>query len=298
MRFKFILCLLLLFAFAMDKTNAQDHKPNLVTWQQIADLPVPAADHVIKYGTDSLQFGELRLPEGKGDFPVVVVVHGGCWLNAYNLEYMSHLSEELTKAGYATWNIEFRRVGDAGGAWPGTFQDVALATDYVRELAKQYPLNAKKVAVVGHSAGGNLALWLAARHQLPKSSPLYTKKPLKLKGVVSLAGITDLAAYSQQEGSCNAAVPQLMGGLPAEFPERYAQASPIQMLPLQVPSRLVQGSLDPIVPVAQAEGFAQKAKATGDDAQIVLLPNAGHFDIVAPFSLAWPRVLQAVQEVL
>lgn len=240
------LILMALLAFAA--TAVAQQKPNLVTWQQIAEMPVPAADHIIKYGPDALQFGELRLPEGKGEFPVVVVVHGGCWLNEYNLEYMSHLSEELTKAGYATWNIEFRRVGDVGGGWPGTFQDVALATDYVRELAKSYPIDAKRVAVIGHSAGGHLALWLAARHHLPKSSSLYAKKPLKLKGVISLAGIADLETYSQQEGSCNAAVPQLMGGSPTDFPERYAQASPQQMLPLQVPSRLVQGKRDPIVP--------------------------------------------------
>ncbi|WP_237151201.1 alpha/beta hydrolase family protein [Pontibacter actiniarum] len=290
------LILMALLAFAA--TAVAQQKPNLVTWQQIAEMPVPAADHIIKYGPDALQFGELRLPEGKGEFPVVVVVHGGCWLNEYNLEYMSHLSEELTKAGYATWNIEFRRVGDVGGGWPGTFQDVALATDYVRELAKSYPIDAKRVAVIGHSAGGHLALWLAARHHLPKSSSLYAKKPLKLKGVISLAGIADLETYSQQEGSCNAAVPQLMGGSPTDFPERYAQASPQQMLPLQVPSRLVQGKRDPIVPVAQAENFAQKAKAAGDNAQVVLLPDAGHFDLVAPSSPAWPQVLKAVQELL
>ncbi|GAB3818443.1 hypothetical protein GCM10028895_15720 [Pontibacter rugosus] len=197
---RFILCFILATPLAMSQTNAQQQQPTLITWQQIAETPVPAADHVIKYGSDSLQFGELRLPEGKGNFPVVVVVHGGCWLNQYNLQYMSHLSDALTKAGYATWNIEFRRVGDAYGAWPGTFQDVAMATDHVRELAKRYPLDAKKVVVIGHSAGGHLALWLAARHRLPKSSPLYVKNPLKLKGVVSLAGITDLATYSQQEG--------------------------------------------------------------------------------------------------
>ncbi|WP_229801997.1 alpha/beta hydrolase family protein [Pontibacter akesuensis] len=298
MRYKAILCLLLPFAFAMNKTNAQEQKLSLVTWQQIAEMPVPAADHTIQYGPDSLQFGELRLPEGKGDFPVVVVVHGGCWLNAYNLQYMSHLSEELSKAGFATWNIEFRRVGDAGGAWPGTLQDVALATDYVRELAKTYPVDAKKVAVIGHSAGGHLALWLAARHQLPKSSPLYVKKPLKLKGVVSLAGITDLATYSAQEGSCNAAVEQLIGGAPAAFPERYAQASPLQMLPLRVPSILVQGEQDPIVPVTQATNFEQQAKTAGDNTSSILLPDAGHFDLVVPASPAWPAVLQAVQDIL
>lgn len=292
--FTFILCLLI-----SSKLVAQQvQKPKLVTWQEIAAMPLPAADHIIKYGPDSLQYGELRLPEGEGPFPVVVVVHGGCWLSAYNLHYMSHVSEELTKAGYATWNIEFRRVGDAGGGYPGTFLDVAKGTDYVRELAKQYPVDAKKVVVMGHSAGGHLALWLAARKNLSRKSELYTKKPLKLKGVVSLAGIPDLAAYSQEKGSCNAAVPQLMGGLPAELATKYADASPIQLLPLRVPQRLVQGALDPIVPVSQSQQYTQSAQNLDDDARMVLVPEAGHFDLVAPHTAAWAAVLAALKSLL
>ncbi|WP_299754673.1 alpha/beta fold hydrolase [uncultured Pontibacter sp.] len=295
MRFSLVL---LLFFCVIKHTTAQDSSPQLISWQQIAAMPIPPANHKISYGPDSLQYGELRLPEGKGKFPVVVVVHGGCWLSAYNLQYMSHLSQELTQQGYATWNIEFRRVGDPGGAWPGSLQDVALATDYVRELAKNYPLDTKKVAVIGHSAGGHLALWLAARKQLPKSSPLYTRKPLKLKGVVALAGIPDLVQYSSEKGSCNAAVSQLMGGTPAQLPALYAQASPQQMLPLQVPSRLIQGALDPIVPVSQAQNFVDKNKTAGSDSQLILLPQAGHFDLVVPSSPVWPQVLEAVKSIL
>lgn len=277
---------------------AQEQPPKLVTWQEIAALPVPPADKVISYGTDSLQFGELRLPQGEGKFPVVVVVHGGCWLSAYDRQYMAHLSEKLTQAGYATWNLEFRRVGDVGGGWPGTFLDVAKGTDYVRELAKTYPLDTKRVVVMGHSAGGHLALWLAARRNLPKSSPLYTKKPLKLKGVVSLAGIPDLESYSLQKGSCNEAVPQLLGGMPEEQPARYTDASPTTLLPLRVPSRLIQGALDPIVPVAQSQQFTEQAKAKGDDAALILLEQAGHFDLVAPHSPAYEQVERAVQDLL
>ena len=291
--------LLLLLHFSLSvPLCAQQQKPKLVSWQQITAMPLPAPDYRLQYGPDSLQFGELRLPAGKGPFPVVVVIHGGCWLSEYNLQYMSHVSEALTEAGYATWNVEFRRVGDAGGGWPGTFLDVARGTDYVRELAKKYPLNPKKVVVLGHSAGGHLALWLAARRKLPRKSPLYTRKPLRLKGVVTLAGIPDLAAYSAEKGSCNAAVPQLMGGMPAVVPERYAEASPAQLLPLRVPQRLVQGDLDPIVPVAQGRQYAAAATAKGDDAQVLLIPNIGHFDLAAPQSPAWPTILQAVQSLL
>ncbi len=275
---------------------AQAHKPKLISWQEVADLPLPPADVILHYGLDALQFGELRLPQGKGPFPVVVVVHGGCWLAEYDRNYMAHLSKALTDAGYATWNLEFRRVGDVGGGWPGTFLDVAQGADYVRQLAKTHPVNAKKVVVIGHSAGGHLGLWLAARHNLAKSSPLYIKKPLQLKGVVSLAGITDLETYSQQAGSCNKAVPELMGGMPATQAARYADASPIGLLPLKVPTRLIQGERDPIVPVAQSSSFAEKAKAKGDDAALILLKDAGHFDLVAPQSPVQQRVLETVHE--
>lgn len=292
---------LLLLTFTFLNTTplfAQEQEPKLVTWQEIAALPVPPADKTIAYGPDSLQFGELRLPQGNGRFPVVVVVHGGCWLSAYDRQYMAHLSERLTQAGYATWNLEFRRVGDAGGGWPGTFLDVARGTDYLRELAKTYPLDPKNVVVIGHSAGGHLALWLAARHNLPQNSPLYTKKPLMLRGVVSLAGIPDLASYSQQEGSCNAAVPELMGGMPKEQAARYAEASPTALLPLRIPARLLQGALDPIVPVSQSQNFAAQAIAKGDDAALILIEQAGHFDLVAPHSPVFQKVVHTVQELI
>ncbi|MFD2247490.1 alpha/beta hydrolase family protein [Pontibacter ruber] len=295
---RFILCTLLFCLLLSSTLFAQEQKPKLITWQDIAALPAPVAGSRIAYGSDSLQFGELRLPEGKGPFPVVVVVHGGCWLSQYDLQYMSQLSAALTQAGYATWNLEFRRVGDVGGGWPGTFLDVAKGTDFVRELAKKYPLDRKQVAVIGHSAGGHLALWLAGRKNLPRKSELYTRKPLKLKGVVSLAGIADLEQYAADKGSCNAAVPKLMGGMPADVPARYAQAAPIQLLPLRVPQRLVQGMLDPIVPVSQATAYVTLAKSKGDAAETMLLPNAGHFDVVAPQSPVWGKILEAVQAVL
>ena len=277
---------------------AYAQKARLVTWQDLVRLPAPAAGQRIPYGPDSLQSGELRLPEGPGPFPVVVLIHGGCWLSEYNAAYMTHISAALTKAGYATWNLEFRRVGNLGGGWPGTFLDVAQGTDYVRELAKTYPLLPKRVVVLGHSAGGHLALWLAARHKLPRTSPLRSKNPLKLKGVVALAGIPDLAAYSADPGSCNSVVAQLLGGQPAEVPERYAAGSPSQLLPLRVPVRLVQGAQDPIVPVSQAQSFAALAQAKGDDARVLLLPNIGHFDLVHPNSPAWPTIEQTVKDLL
>lgn len=295
---KYLLIFLLLCLSSVGRLQAQTPDPKLISWQDLQKLSKPKSGQLISYGQDSLQFGELRVPEGKGPFPVVVVIHGGCWLNQFNYQYMNHLSAALTKAGYATWNIEFRRVGDVGGGWPGTFLDVAKGIDHVRNLAKRYPIDRKQVVVLGHSAGGHLALWASTRQKLHRKSPLYLRSPLKLKGVVSLAGITDLVKYSQGKGSCNSAVEKLMGGLPAQVPARYADASPSGRLPLNVPVRLLQGELDPIVPVSQAK--TQEAYKSHKSYQVktVLLPNAGHFDLVAPSSLVWPQIEKAVQDVL
>jgi acetyl esterase/lipase len=267
-------------------------------WQDVASMPVPPADHRIRYGSDPLQFGDLRLPPGPGPHPVVVMIHGGCWLSDYDLEHVGNLSAALARAGFATWTLEYRRVGNDGGGWPGTFQDVALGTDYVRTLAQKYPLDSKRVVLMGHSAGGQLALWLAARKRLPEGSPLRSAEPLEVRGVVSLAGIADLRAYAAGKGGCNSAAPQLMGGGPEQVPERYAQVSPIELLPLGVPVRLVHGSLDAIVPLEQSRAYEARAKAAGDDAQLWTQEGVGHFDLVSPRAPSWPEVERAVESLL
>ena len=157
----------------------------------VLNLPVNAPDLRSAYGLDSLQFGELRLPEGKGLHPVVVIIHGGCWLNAYDLHLMAPMATALTQAGYATWNLEYRRVGDEGGGWPGTFLDIAAGLNHLKQLASAYDLDLSRIVVIGHSAGGHLALWLAGQHQLPGDSEIFTRNLVPISGVVSLAGITD-----------------------------------------------------------------------------------------------------------
>ena len=152
-------------------------------------LPRPEPTARLAYGPQLLQFGELRVPDGDGPHPVAVVIHGGCWLAEYDLGYMSALADGLTRDGVATWSIEYRRVGDDGGGWPGTFLDVAAAADSLVYLARDYDLDLDRVVAVGHSAGGHLALWLAARHRLQSDDPLRGRSPLRLSGVVALAGI-------------------------------------------------------------------------------------------------------------
>lgn len=261
---------------------------SLVQWGEFAGRPQPAADARERYGPDSLQVGELRLPAGPGPHPVALVLHGGCWRNQYAVDYVRPLAAALARAGVATWAVEFRRLGDPGGGWPGTFDDVAAAARHLRVLAERHPLDLSRTVYVGHSAGGQLALWLAAERPAGVPAP---------RGVVSLAGITDLRAYAGPRG-CSSAVVPLLGGEPAAVPGRWAAASPVERVPLGVPSRLVQGARDPIVPVAQAHGFAERARAAGDDARVVLLDDAGHFDVVAPWSPAWPAVERTVLELV
>jgi acetyl esterase/lipase len=245
------------------------------------------ADHRISYGPNEFQFGELRLPKGAGPHPVAIVIHGGCWMSEYGLSYMGHLGDALAEAGVATWSVEYRRVGNRGGGWPGTFEDVSRAADHLRKIAKNYHLDLDRVIAVGHSAGGHLALWLAARKTLPKDSRLYSSDPLPLRGVVSLAGITDLRRAGT---ACDANVPQLMGGSATDKAAIYDQASPIELLPLGVPSAIVQGDSDPIIPLEMAKEYAEAAKKKGDDAKLVVIEKAGHFEIVDPKSFAWETV--------
>jgi acetyl esterase/lipase len=265
-------------------------RPGTVTWEQISGRAASPADHRIHYREDALTFGDLRLPRGAGPHPVAVVIHGGCWQSEYDLKYMSHLSAALSQAGIATWTLEYRRIGHDGGGWTGTFEDVARGTDYVRTLAQKFPLDVNRVVVIGHSAGGHLALWLAARRNLPRESPLFISNPLPLRGVVSLAGITDLRKYGAGAGSCNASVTPLLGGKPNDVPSRYAQTNPSELLPLGVPVRLIHGALDPYVPVEQSRDFAALARNKGDNASFLLVPEIAHFDLVAPFAPVWERI--------
>ncbi len=278
--------------------NKVEQKADPITWHEVQALPRPAADHRIEYGDGEFRFGELRLPTGDGPFPVVVLIHGGCWLAEFDLDYMASTGAALVDDGVAIWTLEYRRIGNPGGGWPGTFEDVARGVDHLRVLAQRFPLDLDRVVLAGHSAGGHLALWLAARHVLPEASPLYAPDPLGVRGVVSLAGITDLVSYGAGPRDCNAAVARLIGGSPDEFPRRYVDGNPAALLPLGIPTRLVQGGLDPIVAVEQARDFRSAAEAKGDDSRLLLIEGAGHFDLTAPSTAAWPTVRKAILELL
>ncbi|MDQ2868649.1 MAG: alpha/beta hydrolase [Verrucomicrobiota bacterium] len=284
------LTLLLFFALSFSL------RAHMLSWPELNQLPLPPTAKHLAYGSDPQQFGELRVPKGAGPFPVIVLIHGGCWQAEFSYGYITRLATWFTDRRVATWTIEYRRLGNDGGGWPGTFLDVAHATDYVRELAKTQPLDLHRVFAAGHSAGGQLALWLASRGKLLLDSALYVKDPLAIRGVLGLAAITDLAQYRiGPPASCHGAVDPLLGGGPDKVPERYAQTSPMERLPLGVPQIFVQGERDPIVDPASVKAYAEAATKAGDHAVILLVPNAGHFETSAPLPATEALLLEAMK---
>ncbi len=265
--------------------------------EDILDLPPPPADARLAYGAHPLQFGDLRLPEGSGPHPLAIVIHGGYWRARYDLAHIGHLCAALTASGVATWSLEYRRLGNRGGGWPNTFLDVAAGADHARSLADRYLLDLTRVVAVGHSAGGHLAAWLGGRHHVRPESPIHTADPLPLRGAVPLAGVLDLRRAWELRLSGGVAK-DLLSGNPELRPERYAAASPAELLPLGVPQILLHGTEDDSVPYDMSRGYAAAARAAGDDAVLITLPGAGHFEPIDPRSSEWPRVRDAVLSLL
>lgn len=262
--------------------------------RELEELPATAPTVVEKYGADPLEFGELRVPQGKGPFPVAVVVHGGCWVKGFATQtYMSPLASELAAGRMATWNIEYRQLGDKGAGWPGTYLDWATAADHLRELAKRYPLDLRRVVATGHSAGATAALWLAARGKISKASEVYTADPLKIAGVVAIDGPGDVREFiGLDKQICGQPVIQeLMGGLPSEVAARYAAGDPAELLPAGVPAALVASAV--LLPEA-AETYRKAAEAKGDKVQVKVLTDVGHFGMMSPKTEAGAMVVNLI----
>lgn len=259
----------------------------------------------LSYGSNALQFGELRLPPGNGPFPLVILIHGGCWERQLapdvpeaitSFQLLSPGATSLTAEGYATWNIEYRRVGNDGGGWPNTFLDVGAATDFVRAIAHDRHLDLKRVVILGHSSGGQLALWDAARFKLPKSSVLHAEYPLKVEDVVSVDGPADLAAFwPLQQQMCGAPViTKLMGGSPEQQPKRYSQGAITGLAPIKVPQLLVERR-EPAPLLTAAQQYVVDAKKKGEEVTLVIQNGRSHFDSINPQSEDWNTVVTTIQ---
>ena len=242
------------------------------------------------YGADKSQFGELYRPDDVTRRGTVVIVHGGFWRAQYGLALGRPLAKDLAARGYVVWNLEYRRVGDGGG-WPATFDDIARGIDHLSTL----DVDTSAVVAVGHSAGGQLAVWAAGRPTLPAGSP-GAAPAVRLSGVVSQAGVLDLAV-AQDTGVGDGAAADLLGGTPATVPERYQLADPIQRLPLGVPVLCVHARGDENVPFAQSTAYVAAATAVGDAA--ALHEVAGdHFTLIDPTTPAWAVVRDALPDLL
>ena len=288
--------------------------------RDVLTRPAPPPDHVLRYGPGPDQVADLRLPPGlgigdAGRAPtLVLLLHGGFWRAAYDRTHLGPLATALAAENFLVCTPEFRRTGQPGGGWPGTFDDVAAAVDRLPGLVRSALPGVAvrgRVVLAGHSAGGHLALWSAGRHRLSADSPWHRRpgesgvadvsgpvgvaagvSVAGVAGVVALAPVSDLVAC-YRAGLDHDAVGALLGGGPEQQPERYAAADPARLVPLGVPVRIVHGTADDRVPFAMSRSFARLARSAGDLVKLDVLAGGGHFDVIDPLSTAWPAVLGA-----
>lgn len=262
---------------------------NVGTYTQ---YPAVQPDSTYSYGKSPHQFGDLYLPKLGGYHPVVVLIHGGCWREQYGLKPLGTMCRALVGEGFAVWNIEYRREGN-GGEWPHIFHDVAYATDFLRQIATKYNLNLDQVLTVGHSAGGHLALWLAGRPRIPVTSELYIKNPLIIQGVVSLAGIADLDHAIENDVCKGTSLSAIMGGDNQTAPEHYRVGSPHALLPLGVTQTHIIGEHDSDF-MDNVKSYVAQARQAGDEVELTIAPDAGHFELVSVASETWQIVRDAI----
>ena len=262
----------------------------LMGMKDVQSFPIKSQSLEIKYGNLEKQRGFLRWVGESEKQPLVVIIHGGCWVSAIaDYQFMEPFASALSEAGYSSYNLEYRSLGDSGGGYPGTFEDIINGINYLVELSKSYPIDLNKVIITGHSAGGHLALWSAFSKQLK----------FKPKGIISLAGIVDLISYLEREGKrCGSNVDELMGGLPEGLNERYIEFSPEFQADFSQQISLVHGKVDPIVPYSHIQSFEKKGKLNGQNFKSIGIDEAGHFELVIPQGKSWEIFLNELQLIL
>lgn len=242
--------------------------------------------------------GELWLPSGApAPYPVVVLIHGGCWrADLPGPELLAWQAQALADRGLAVWSIRYRRIGEPGGGYPGTFTDVGRGIDQLRELAQTYPLDLRHVVATGHSAGGHLALWAARRAQLPPESPLYTPQPLAIASAVPVAGISDLPWAAQNLPACGPGTIERLVDADARGGSAWSDTSPDALPPPAGQTLLISGGKDRIVTTAHALRALRNAGPQQPGLRSVVLEDAGHFELIAPWTSAGERVVSLIHE--
>jgi acetyl esterase/lipase len=241
------------------------------------------------YGKEKLQAGEWFVPPGEGKAPTVVLIHGGFWRKQYDRHLEDQVAQDLAERGYLCWNLDYR---PAIAPYPATFLDVAAGYDYLRRGHFGDRVDLDRVAVVGHSAGGHLAAWLASRGRLPVGAPGHNPGALPPALAVPQAGVVALTLAA--EHSLGAGAPQaLMDGTPSQHPQRYREGDPLNLLPTGVRSILVHDANDDAVPISHSEAYVAAATKAGDDSSLAVVPG-DHYSHLDPSTEAWARVRKAL----
>ena len=273
-------------------SDASEDNP-IMQWPDLLDQPRPTADRTIRYGDDPLQIVDVWLPRGKGPHPVVVMIHGGCWQTEIaTRDIMNYIADDLRKDGIAVWNIEYRGV-DRGGGYPNTYLDVGAAADRLRREAKGLNLDLTTTIAIGHSAGGHLALWLAARQALAKGEPLRGANPLPIDVAISQAGIADLRAAMQRDGhACGTDAPKAMAG------NAFALTSPPEMPVSKARQIQFHTDKDRIAPPAYADDYAAAMAKRGVTVETHVHGPEGHVELIAPASRSWAAQKARIRQLL
>ena len=263
-------------------------------------LTGPAPTAKIAYGSAPSQYAELFRPAGDGPFPVAVLVHGGCWSVKYGgIEQMRNLAGALTALGIAVWSVEYRRVDEEGGGYPGTYLDMHAALDLLGEQARRQRLDLGRIVAIGHSAGGQLVQWIAGRERIAPSSPLFRDNPLPVRHIISLGGLADLRhERALIARSCGRSTVELAGSPSAGRPDVFADTNAADLMPNGSVTVLINGELDTLSPPRAAHAYAARARAAGDSASVIVLPGASHYDEVAASSPSFALVLPVIRRAL